>query len=167
MSQRTAEIINEYGLTRQKISDPRGYLPKGYLSSSHGSRLLDVEIDIAKWTTVVSISLPDKLIFEWPSIASESAEERFRRLASQWKEESVFMSSIADKVKLPSYQKIIGMGWAAVPLILEDLKKQPQHWFPALRAITDINPVPPEDAGNVKKMAAAWVNWGRQNAIID
>jgi hypothetical protein len=96
--------------------------------------------------------------FEWPALAGESAEERFHRLAEQWKQESFFMSSITDKVKLASYQKIIGMGWAAVPLILEDLKRKAQHWFPA--------PVPPEDAGNVKKMAEAWISWGRRNAII-
>jgi hypothetical protein len=68
-------------------------------------------------------------------------------------------------VMLPSYQKIIGMGWAAVPLMLEDLKNEPRHWFWALRAITDVNPVPPQDAGNVRKMADAWVKWGRQNSI--
>jgi hypothetical protein len=105
--------------------------------------------------------------FEWPAVADESAEERFQRLAQQWIEESALMSSVTDMVMLASYQKIIGMGWAAVPLILEDLKLQPRHWFWALRAITDIDPIPQEDAGNVKKMAEVWVNWGRQNSIID
>jgi hypothetical protein len=105
--------------------------------------------------------------FEWPAIARESAEGRFHRLAEQWDEESAFMSSVTEMVMLPSYQKIIGMGWAAVPFMLEDLKNEPRHWFAALRAITDINPVSPDDAGNVKKMAEAWVNWGRQNSIVD
>ena len=105
--------------------------------------------------------------FEWPAIAGESAEERFQRLASQWDAESAFMSSVTQMVMLPSYQKIIGMGWAAVPFMLTDLKSEPRHWFSALRAITDTNPVPPEDAGNVKKMAEAWVKWGRQNMIVD
>jgi hypothetical protein len=105
--------------------------------------------------------------FEWPAIAGESAEERFHRLAKQWNKESAFMSSITEMVMLPSYQKIIGMGWAAVPFMLEELKDEPQHWFAALRAITDINPVPPEDAGNVRKMAEAWVKWGRQNSTVE
>lgn len=77
------------------------------------------------------------------------------------------MSSITDMVMLPSYQKIIGMGWAAVPFILEDLQNEPQHWFWALRAITDVDPVPQEDSGNIQKMAEAWLRWGRQNSIID
>lgn len=105
--------------------------------------------------------------FEWPTIAGESAVERFDRLSSQWKEESAFLSSITEKTRLPSYQRIIGMGWAVVPFLLEDLKKQPQHWFAALKMITDVNPVPPKDAGNMQKMAAAWIAWGQQNAIID
>jgi hypothetical protein len=106
-------------------------------------------------------------IFSWPSVAEESAEERFKRLAQQWSEESAFISSVTDIAMLPSYQKIIGMGWAAVPFILEDLKQEPQHWFWALRAITDIDPVPKEDAGNIQKMTEAWLKWGRQNSIID
>lgn len=104
--------------------------------------------------------------FEWPAIAGESAEARFHRLADQWDKESAFMSSVTDMARLPSYQKIIGMGWAAVPFMLEDLKNEPRHWFTALRIITDTNPVPPEDAGKIKKMAAAWVQWGRQNSIV-
>src|SRR6188768_1671570 len=91
--------------------------------------------------------------FEWPAIAGESAEERFHRLASQWEEESAHLSSVTEMIMLPSYQKIIGMGWAAVPFMLEDLKNEPLHWFAALRSITDVNPVPPQDAGNIKKMA--------------
>lgn len=33
------------------------------------------------------------------------------------------------------------MGEAAVPLILRDLEHQPDHWFWALREITQANPV--------------------------
>jgi hypothetical protein len=105
--------------------------------------------------------------FEWPALAGEPAAERFHRLASQWDEESAVMSSVTQMMMLPSYQKIIGMGWAAVPFMLEDLKREPRHWFAALRAITDTNPVAPEDAGNIQKMADAWVQWGRRNHIVD
>ena len=45
-----------------------------------------------------------------------------------------------------SYQKIIGMGPAVVPLILSELQKEPDHWFWALEAITDENPVSESDA---------------------
>jgi hypothetical protein len=107
------------------------------------------------------------LSMDLPAIAGESAVDRFRRLSEQWKEESMFISSITKMAMLPSYQSIIGMGWPAVPLMLEDLLKEPQHWFWALNAITGANPVPPEDAGDMVRMAEHWINWGRENHIIE
>jgi hypothetical protein len=32
--------------------------------------------------------------------------------------------------------------FAAIPLILQEMSKQPGHWFAALEAITGISPVP-------------------------
>jgi len=39
---------------------------------------------------------------------------------------------------------MIGLGWPVVPLILEELNREPNQWFWALEAITEQNPVPPE-----------------------
>jgi hypothetical protein len=50
----------------------------------------------------------------------------------------------------------------AVPLILDGLRREPDHWFWALEAITDENPVPAEAAGKVREMAKAWIDWGQQ-----
>jgi hypothetical protein len=61
-----------------------------------------------------------------------------------------------------SYQRIIGMGPDAVPFLLRELERKPGHWFWALYAITGINPIPPESEGNLKGMAKAWINWGKQ-----
>ncbi len=54
------------------------------------------------------------------------------------------------------------MGVVAIPLILRDLRQQPDHWFWALRSITGENPIQPKDRGRVVKMAEAWLEWGRQ-----
>jgi hypothetical protein len=59
------------------------------------------------------------------------------------------------------------MGPAAVPLILEDMEKQPYDWFFALRSITGENPVPANAAGDVKRMSALWVAWGKRNGFIN
>jgi hypothetical protein len=67
---------------------------------------------------------------------------------------------------LKPYQQIIGMGWPAVPLILEELQREPDQWFWALEAITDANPVLPESAGNVRLMAQAWVEWGKRQELL-
>jgi hypothetical protein len=93
-------------------------------------------------------------------------QERFKQLAAQWKEQSRFLSNTAQMAMLRPYQKIIGMGMTAVPLILEELRREPDQWFWALEAITDENPVPPEAAGKVRMMAQAWVAWGAKHGLI-
>jgi len=76
------------------------------------------------------------------------------------------MSNTAQMAMLRPYQKIIGMGWDAVPLILEELQREPDQWFWALEAITDENPVPPEVAGKVRPMAEAWITWGKERGLV-
>jgi hypothetical protein len=72
------------------------------------------------------------------------------------------MSSITDMVLLPSYQRIIGLGSGAIPLLLAELERKPDHWFWALQAITGEDPVPAASRGNLIEMSAAWLAWGRQ-----
>jgi hypothetical protein len=67
---------------------------------------------------------------------------------------------------LKPYQCIIGMGWQAVPLILEELRQAPDQWFWALEAITEENPVSPDGAGDVEKMARAWIDWGIRQGLL-
>ncbi len=102
-----------------------------------------------------------------PGIApGPSLTERFRRLAAEWKAQSRFLSNSAQMAMLRPYQRIIGLGPAAVPLILEELRREPDHWFWALEAITEENPVPPEAMGKVRLMALAWVRWGEEHGLI-
>ena len=68
---------------------------------------------------------------------------------------------MAEMVLHPLYQRIIGMGEAAIPLILNEFDRQPNHWFWALHSITDEDPVPEDCQGNISKMASAWIEWGR------
>jgi len=68
---------------------------------------------------------------------------------------------------LEPYQRIIGMGEAVVPLILEEMRREPGHWFWALQAITESNPIPPGAFGNVREMTDAWLAWGRAQGLID
>ena len=66
----------------------------------------------------------------------------------------------------PAYQRIIGMGRRAVPLLLGELEKKPGHWFWALNAIAGENPVPAEAEGKLGDMAQAWLGWGRERGLI-
>lgn len=101
-----------------------------------------------------------------PRPAPDEARERFQRLADEWKEKSRHLSNTAQMAMLRPYQQIIGMGDRAVPLLLEELQREPDHWFWALEAITQENPVPPEAAGKVREMAAAWISWGKQHGYV-
>lgn len=89
-------------------------------------------------------------------------EQEFDRLKSQWKSECVFLSSISDITSSESYQKIIELGDSVVPLILRELKNDPDHWFVALYEITGVNPISPEHAGNIQLMAKDWIDWAQR-----
>ena len=94
---------------------------------------------------------------------TSALSHQFEQLATQWRRETGHLSMMNDIVLNRSYQQIIGMGKPAIALILQDLKKEPDHWFWALRSITGENPIQPDDRGRLQKMAEAWLEWGRQH----
>jgi hypothetical protein len=96
-----------------------------------------------------------------PATAPE-AIERFHELVATWKRERGPHSSSARLAEHPAYRAIIGMGPEAIPWLLAELEREPDHWFRALHALTGANPVPPESRGKVREMAAAWLGWGRE-----
>ncbi len=95
-----------------------------------------------------------------------AVKEEFTKHERQWKRDTRFTSSLADKFLHPSYARIIGMGWPAVSLILKSLERQTDDWFYALRAITGADPVNAKDVGHISKMAQAWLRWGRERGLI-
>jgi len=94
-----------------------------------------------------------------------AAEARalFNELAQEWQNATRFLSSLTDITSHPAYQRIIGMGKAAVPLVLERLRRNPDHWFWALKSITGVDPVNDEARGDLNAMSRAWLDWGRQH----
>lgn len=95
-------------------------------------------------------------------------ERVFMALADEWRRETQYLSSDHRIAMHSAYQRIIGMGERAIPLILSDLQRHPEpgHWFWALRMITNENPVPPEHAGDMRHMRDHWINWGRRRGYI-
>jgi hypothetical protein len=93
---------------------------------------------------------------------------QFNRLAEIWKRDTAHLSNITRRAMHPAYQRIIGMGSGAVPLILEEFRKgQLDDWFWALSAITGENPITADLAGNVEGMAEAWLRWGRATGYLN
>jgi hypothetical protein len=95
-----------------------------------------------------------------PASRAEAVPSRFKELARQWRKATGHLSLASRMAAHPAYEEIVDMGWAAVPLLLDELRRKPDHWFIALERITGENPVAKADEGDVKKMAKAWVKWG-------
>lgn len=87
----------------------------------------------------------------------------FSQLVQQWKEETRFQSG-SQMLMHPAYQRIIGMGGVAVPLILNEMVNSPGHWFWALFCITGIDAAKGET--NVESATNKWLEWGVRNGLI-
>ncbi len=93
-------------------------------------------------------------------------EEEFNELAERWYRETLHSSGYLEKILHPAYQRIIGLGKDAIPLILRELQDEPAEWFWALRALTGEDAATEEIKGRRDKMAKAWINWGTQRGYI-
>lgn len=103
------------------------------------------------------------LIFLDGGAETELAAE-FEQLAHQWRRETSHLSNSTKMALHPAYQRIIGMGQAALPLILEELKRKPDHWFWALNAISGADPA--QTDADFDGAVAAWLQWGREEGYI-
>jgi hypothetical protein len=88
--------------------------------------------------------------------------DHFAELAARWRADTEFLSAPDEIADHPAYREIIAMGEPAIRLILAELDSRPDSWFEALRALTGEDPVPHGARGNVRAMAEAWREWGRQ-----
>jgi hypothetical protein len=96
--------------------------------------------------------------------AAHGLRRTFAELAEAWRRETQFISFVQQRVVHPAYQRIIGMGWAAVPLILRELQRQPEHWLWALQAITGEEPA--RNASGLQAASEAWLRWGRERGLL-
>jgi hypothetical protein len=99
------------------------------------------------------------------AMASDEATDfvpTFHRLAKEWKEEKQFCSSMTAIEKSPHYLGVMALGRGVVPLLLEELKRDPDYWFTALQTLTGEDPVPKADRGDLLRMTEHWLSWGRR-----
>jgi hypothetical protein len=106
----------------------------------------------------------DSAVRDRESLATDSSQltRKFIRLRDEWKAQRGHEASTMKTVLLPAYQKIIGMGPDAVPLLLGELARSVDNWFWALMAITEEDPVPESARGDGEAMARAWLKWGEE-----
>ncbi|MEA3411489.1 MAG: hypothetical protein U9R74_08105 [Pseudomonadota bacterium] len=157
---RPSEEAEDYGL-------PLVLMVTAPLDQSHGSSEWS-----AKIRTVLGRALSEyrtETAYDWGRLVrstreslSERIEQRFLALAEEWRQSQGVSSSLTQLAMHPAYQQIIGMGEAVIPLILRELEKRPDHWFWALKSITGEDPVSDENRGNIRQMAADWLEWGKK-----
>ena len=71
-----------------------------------------------------------------------------------------FTSSLHEMSMHPAYQRIIGLGRPALPMILLELQREPDYWFWALSAIAGEDPFPAASQGRLDEMAETWIRGG-------
>jgi hypothetical protein len=94
--------------------------------------------------------------------AAERTRLEFLRLAEAWRNECGTSSNMVKIHLQPSYQRIIGLGPDVLPFIFSEMRRSPDFWFWALRAITGENPVPPAHAGDLPAMTQDWLGWAEK-----
>ena len=100
-----------------------------------------------------------------------SVLERFLGHAEQWIKETQNISG-TEKFFNEHHRKIVEMGNEIVPILLNDIAiglradGGPPHWFWALKLITEEDPVPTKERGNIELMAKRWIDWGMANGKI-
>ena len=95
---------------------------------------------------------------------AKELESTFNALADKWVGDTAMHSNPAIIARHPAYSQIVGMGRQSVPFILNELsqKRNRPHWFQALHDIIGETPAPEDSWGKVEKVAAAWLEWGRE-----
>lgn len=98
--------------------------------------------------------------------SESSLTHRFQSLTATWRRETALRSSVTAVAMHPAYQQIIGLGEPALPLIFRELRREPDHWFWALQAITGENPIPEENAGDLEAMTIDWLAWAKTHGYL-
>jgi len=88
----------------------------------------------------------------------------FDGLRGEWKSETSMSSSTQDISMHAAYQRIIGLGRQAIPLVLRELQMDPDQWFWALEAVSRENPANEDDEFDVR--VQKWINWGRDRGYL-
>lgn len=99
--------------------------------------------------------------------AEARLQDRFDALVSVWRSEVGVLSSTTKRIAHPAYAQIIALGEGAIPLLLRELQREPNHWFCALRTLTHADPVLAAQRGRMDEMANAWIEWGRDQGLIE
>ena len=84
---------------------------------------------------------------------------QFKRLYRSWLDQTRYASSPRVMTASPSFRAIVQMGFAAVPLIIIELRKRPSFIVLALEEITHTCPIADNHRGDLRAMTEDWIRW--------
>lgn len=100
------------------------------------------------------------------STKTKSVAQEFEELVGRWHQSCGPTSSMTRMILDDAYQRIIGLGPAAIPLLLRELVERPDHWDWALRAITGARVTDASDEGDLDGIASKWLRWGKERGYL-
>jgi hypothetical protein len=112
----------------------------------------------------VWITEPDILAI--PDRKGARLKPEFEALAKQWKRETAIAGQLSKIVMHPAYQRIMAMGPDVIPLIVEQLSKEPGHWFWALHNLVPPGDDPAEGTTTIREATAAWLEWAKAREVL-
>jgi hypothetical protein len=136
--------------------------PKNHGNAEHIPALWEKFAEAQRLENEALALVEDALAFE----PIPELERDFRSLVTQWKSGRRDISTFTKMTAHPAYQKIIKMGKAATPLILQELEKEPDYWFGALTEIEGIDPIAVKSRGKMNEMTEAWLTWAKKKRLI-
>jgi hypothetical protein len=100
------------------------------------------------------------------TVVTETFAAKFYRLTQSWKDATRFSSTYQQLLANPSYLELIAMGEKILPFIFTDMQREASHWFMALHILTGMNPVKPENRGNIQLMTHDWLEWAKSKGYV-
>lgn len=91
-------------------------------------------------------------------------EQKFHRLAEEWRKETRVLSSVTKMSTHPAYQRIIAIGPGVIRLILRDLQQTRDHWLWALYVLSEEDPAPTD--ADFDRAVDAWLTWGEERGYL-
>lgn len=90
---------------------------------------------------------------------------RFDTLVEAWRRETDFEVSATRRAIHWAYQQIIGMGPAALPFILAELRREEDDWFWALTAIVGDDVA--RGAETLTDATDRWLQWASEHPLVN
>jgi len=95
---------------------------------------------------------------------------KFDELKKEWKENTIIHSNFYLMFHDPSYQAIIALDRPVLPLLFEELQREPDWWFYAIEEITGESP----EVEDMKRMLGydllhltdMFLKWGKTKGLV-